>query len=159
MAGKFRFRLQPVLEQRERVERERQLRVAELDRERLVIEERLRRLNEEMQGAKADLRGRLSLGGGAVAIPEVRMQANTSLHLAARARITALELAGAMRRLERARQELLEAARAARAVELLKEKRFEEWRQNGARAEAMQVDEAATQQFARVQREEAIGRP
>ena len=155
MAGKFRFRLQTVLEQRERLERDRQRVVAEIDRERLTIEERLRTLQASIAGAKSDLRSRLvgaaeiSGGGGMVFIPEVRAQAGASLHLEAQARRAALELAGAYRRLERARTELLVAATARKAVEILRERRHAEWVQENKRVEAVAVDEAATQQFAR----------
>jgi flagellar export protein FliJ len=152
--GKFRFRLQPVLEMRERAEQEKQLRVAALDRERIVIEESLRACQQSIDDARLDLRSRLAgaRGGGLVIIPEVRAQAGASVHMEAKARQTAIELAGAYKRLERARQELAKAAAARRAVDLLKERRFEEWRQAGLRADAALVDEAGTQQFIRERR-------
>jgi flagellar export protein FliJ len=84
-----------------------------------------------------------------VAIQDVRLQAGASLHLATRARLAALELAGVYQRLERAREELLKAARARRAVELLRERRHEEWKQEASRAEGRFVDEVATQGFIR----------
>ncbi len=159
MAGKFKFRLQPVLDQRERIEQAKQLRVAELERERLAVEETLRTCQRDIQAAKVDLRERLSgahtgvadptMGRGMVVIPEVRAQASASIHLEAKARLAAMELAGAYKRLERARQELLQAATAKKAVELLKERRFDEWRKERSRVEASMTDEAATQQFIR----------
>lgn len=153
MAVKFQFRLQPVLDQRERVEQEKQLRVAELERERIVIETKLRQCQQDIHNARMDLRSRLGgVGGGGgvmVVIPEVRAQAGASLHLEARARQAAMELAGAYRRVERARLELMRAATERRAVELLREKRREEWRMERLHVEAAQVDEVATQQFIR----------
>ncbi|HMN42371.1 MAG TPA: flagellar FliJ family protein [Phycisphaerales bacterium] len=150
MAAKFTFRLQPVLDQRERIEQAKQLVVAELERRRLGIEDRLRFLQREMDQAKRDLRTRLGGGNaGPVVVPEVRMQAGASLHMSAQARLAALELAGVYRRLERARQDLLKAATDRRAVELLKEKRREEWRVEQNRAETKAVDEAATQGYVR----------
>ena len=148
MPTKFRFRLQPVLDQRQRLERDHQRRVAEIDRERIAIENRLRSLQSDIDSAKHDLRSRL-VGGGMVVVPEVRAQAGTTLHLEALARRAALELAGAYRRLERARAELLVAATARKAVEVLRERRHAEWMHEIKRAEAAAVDEAATQQFAR----------
>ena len=161
MARKFKFRLQPVLEQRERLEQEKQLAVAALDRERLAIEGKLREYQSSIQSAKLDLRSRLvgARGGALVIVPEVRAQAGASLHMEARARQTALELAGAYKRLERGRQELAKAAAARKAVELLKERRYEEWRQDQFRAETSLVDEAATQQFVRRGRETPEGEP
>ena len=82
-------------------------------------------------------------------IPEVRAQAGASLHSEVMARRAAMELAGAYRRLELARVELMHAATARRAVELLREKQREEWRREQLHAEAAQVDEAATQMFIR----------
>lgn len=169
MAGKFRFRLQPVLEQRERIEQARQLHVAELERERLVVEEVLRACQRDIQAAKVDLRDRLAgtatagvtnglgMDRGMVVIPEVRAQASASIHLEAKARLAAMELAGAYKRLERARQELLQAATAKKAVELLKERRFQEWKDERNRFEALATDEAATQQFIRLRRESESG--
>ncbi len=54
MARKFRFRLQPVLAQRERLEQEKQVAVAALDRERLAIENKLREYQRSIQGAKLE---------------------------------------------------------------------------------------------------------
>jgi flagellar protein FliJ len=158
VAGKFRFRLQPVLEQRERLEQEKQRRFAELERERLAAEGSLRRMQQDIQDAKLDLRARLGGAGGAVVIiPEVRAQASASLHMEARARQAAMTVAGAYRRVERARAELLQAATARKAVDLLREKRFEEWRQEQLHADAAQVDEAGTQLYVRKHLEEQGG--
>ncbi len=163
MAGKFRFRLQPVLEQRERLEQEKQLRFAELERERIAAEESLRRCRQDIQDATLDLRTRLGGeggggGGGAmVVIPEVRAQAGASLHMEAKARQAAMALAGSYKRVERARVDLLHAATARKAVELLRARQHEEWRREALHAEAAQVDEAATQQFVRKMRQEQGG--
>ena len=63
--------------------------------------------------------------------------------LAGTAQRTVLELAGLLRRLESARAELLEAAKRRKAVELLKDRRFEEWRSDQNRRELAAVDELA----------------
>lgn len=153
MAGKFKFRLQPVLEQRERLEQEKQRRFAELERERITVEETLRDCQQNIRNAKLDWRDRLGgTGGGAmVVIPEVRAQANASLHMEAKARQAAMALAGAYKRLEHARAELLKAATARRAVELLRDRWHEEWRQEERRADAARVDEAGMQLYIRRQ--------
>ncbi len=156
MGGKFKFRLQPVLEQRERIEQEKQHRFAELDRERIAVEETMRQCQQNIHNAKIDLRDRLG-GAGAgvmVVIPEVRAQANASLHMEAKARQAAMTLAGAYKRMEHARAELLRAATARRAVELLRDRWHEEWRQSQRRADAAQVDEAGTQMYIRRQLQE-----
>jgi flagellar export protein FliJ len=151
MAGKFRFRLQVVLERRERLEREKQIVVARLERERLEVEEKLRGLQRAISESGSEMRSQLGGGQmrGAVSIQEVRLQAGASLHLATRARLVALELAGVYQRLERAREELLKAARARRAVELLKERRQHEWKLERNRVEGHLVDEIGMQGFVR----------
>lgn len=148
---KFHFPLAPVLAQRERIERDHQLRVAAIERERLDAETRLRDLQDQITSSKRDMRARLHGDGaaGGVNVPEVRFQAGASLHLAAQAQRAALELAGVYGRLELARAELLKAATARKAVELLRERRLEEWRRDLARREAAAVDDLATTAHAR----------
>lgn len=147
MPSRFHFRLQPVLDQRERTEDHHQRIVADLDRQRLAIETKLRDTQLQIQQTKLDLRSHLT--SPSLAIADVRAQAGMSLHLEARARHTALELAGAYRRLEHARAELLRAATARRAVELLKERRLAEHKHEQNRLESAATDEAATHMFLR----------
>lgn len=141
MARTFTFRLQPVLEQREREEEAQTLRVAELDRQRLAVEARLRDCQRRIIESKLDLRERLGPNGAGVSVTDVRMQAASSLHLAAEAQRTAVELAGAYSRLESSRAELLRATTARKAVELLREKQHAQWKQARARREAAELDE------------------
>lgn len=137
----FRFKLQPVLDQRERIEEQRMLEVAQLERERLVIENRLRDLQSHIAGAKHDLRSRLGAPGASVIITDVRLQANASLHMSAQAQRVALELAGAYQRVEHARKRLLEATTARKAVETLRDRRRAEWKHEQSRREQAQLDE------------------
>ena len=159
MARRFIFRLEPVLEQRERVERDHQLRVAALERERIELEDRLRSCQSRILEAKAELREHLSGGavaaeqavaGGGVAaaaparlvsIAALRLQSHASLHLVARARQVVLELAGAHERLRHARVELAKATAARKAVTLLRERQLAEWKRALAKQEAGELDE------------------
>jgi flagellar export protein FliJ len=150
MAAKFRFSLEAVLRQRMALEEREQRRVAELERERLAIEERIRGCQRSIAGAKEDLRRRLSSekraqelsrGASGVSLSDVRLQANASLHMVARAQQAVLELAGVHRRLDAARLELIRATTARKAIELLKAKRFEEWRNEVKKREAAEMDE------------------
>lgn len=120
--------------------------VARLERERLDIEMRLKGLQAGISGAKTDLRSRLMSGdasasGGGVIITDVRLQANASLHLSLQAQRVALELAGAYKRVELARTHLLEATTARKAVEVLKDRRHQEWKHEQSRREFAQLDE------------------
>lgn len=148
MPRRFVFDLQPVLDQRERVEEEHQRRVGEVERERVAIEDRLKGLQQAIIAAKDDLRATLTpearLGGQAVAhvvVHAVRQQSTASAHLLARAQQAVLELAGVHKRLEAARRELVAAAAARKAVELLKARRYQEWRRALSRFEHAELDE------------------
>lgn len=142
----FKFRLQPVLNQREAVEQERQLRMAEIERERVAAEMRLRGFQLAIASSKQDIRRELGAGGAAskgagVSLAAVRLQANASLHLHAKAQHAVLELAGVHRRLETARAELLAAATARKAVDLLKQRQHEQWRTEQVRKGQAEIDE------------------
>lgn len=152
--ARFVFRLQALLEQREALERERQLEVAVLERERLELEERIRLLQEEIRSHRGDLR-RL-LGGddgtrtsGAVDTRGVRLQANAALSVQARTQHLAIKLAGVYERLAAAQERLREASASRKAVELLRERQYEQWRSALEKKEANELDEIGTSRASR----------
>ncbi len=160
MARGFVFNLQAVLDQRGRVEEVRRRVVADLERERIRLEERLRGHQRAIAGAKQDLRRELGAArsDGVVAgrtqaeslsLSAVRMQAGESLRLVAVAQQTVIELAGLHQRIDRARLELLEATTQKKAVELLRAKRLEEWKQEVRRKENAELDELSVMRHAR----------
>lgn len=149
MAKKFVFKLQPVLEQRERLEEEHQRRVALIERERVGLEERLKQIQSQISMAKGELRGQLGEHGTSVVVRDVRFQAGATLALLVQAQSTALELAGAYKRLDAARAELLKATSERKAVQMLKDRRRAEWRERIEKAEAAANDEIATGGFVR----------
>lgn len=138
---KFRFELDPVLRQRERAEQAHQRVVAELERERVALESRVRGWGQEIQTMRDDLREQLRTGG---ALTGVRLQANASVHAMAESRRVAIQLAGLLQRLEVARGKLAEAAAARRAVELLRERRLAEWHRQARLEEQRELDELAS---------------
>lgn len=155
---RFRFKLQPVLNQREREERDRQLEVARLEAERLKLENTLRRQQENVSAGKDALREAMGAGQGEASIAEgghrvrpdvLRMQATNALHLNFRAHQTVLGLAGLHARLDEARGRLVEASRRRRAIELLKERREGEWKRESERRERVDQDELITSRTAR----------
>jgi len=148
--AKFRFNLEAVLTQRRAIEQEKQRVVGDLERERLAMEARLRDWNDSLRVGRDELREALgSAGGGTVSVADVRLHAASSLRMVAEAERLAVTLAGLYRRIERARVDLLEAARSRRAVELLKERRREEWKRDQDKREAEAVDEIAVMRAAR----------
>lgn len=150
MARRFVFRLQPVLEQREREEREQQLRVAAIERERLGVEAHLREVQQAIIAGREALREQLGgAKGGAVVLDDVRMQATSSLYQVAKMQRLAMELAGVHARLNEARGRLLKAAAARKAVEMLKEKRLMEFKAEERKREGAAADEMTVMRHGR----------
>lgn len=137
--ARFRFRLQPVLGQRERGEQDRMMAVAALERERLALENRLRACQSRIAGGRADISA--ALGGGRVDLGAARMQAGATLRDDQEARRTVLELAGVLKRLDASRQELAQAAARRRAIELLRDRDLERHRTEENRREALDLDD------------------
>jgi len=149
--AKFIFSLQALLDQRLHLEREKQLVVAALERERMELEARVTACQNEIRSHKDDLRQLLGgASGGAVETRTVRLQAGAALHARARTQRMALQLAGVYRKLEMARAELRKATTKRRAVELLRDKQFHEWKREIERREAIELDEIGTMRAARI---------
>lgn len=145
MSRRFHFRLQPVLELRERTEQQHQRRVAEIDTERLAHEQTLRGIQAELAQARESLRSRLKSPSADADVSEgfagVRLQANAALHCSLRAQRAAIELAGTLRRLDAARAELMKASADRKAVQMLKDKRRAEHAAADRKREASDLDE------------------
>lgn len=150
MPRRFSFRLQPVLEQRERAERDQQVMVAAIEARRVELESNLRQAEERLLSARQELRASLGQAGpGPVSIDAVRLHMSGGLHQTLRARQLALELSGVLTRLQRERQTLAQIAAARKAVELLKRKRREEHDREIARREAADLDDLTVMRHAR----------
>lgn len=145
----FHFSLEAALEQRKRVERERQLAVAKLEQARVQIEGRVKAVQQRLTAERDELRALLgpSMSGGAtstatrVSVASVRMQATAGLHGLAELRTLAIELAGVLKRLEGARAQLMAAAVARKAVEKLREQRLAAWKHEQDRKESAELDD------------------
>src|SRR5262245_41080180 len=121
---RFRFALQPVLDHREMIEEQKQRAVAVLEAQRVRLEETIRDHQRGITPERQEMRASLRAGN----LRAVRLQSGASVRLAAAAQRAVIELAGVHRRLEAARTELLDAAKRRKAVELLKERWYEDWR-------------------------------
>lgn len=141
--AKFRFQLQPVLDHRVAIERERMRVLGELERDRLRLEARLRELRESAVAEREDLRAALDARDGPVDLTRVRLQAHAGFRCANEEHRVVLAMAGVLERITRARQLLLEATTRRKGVELLKEKRHQEWREDQNRREDALLDEIA----------------
>lgn len=150
--AKFRFKLQPVLEQRKREERDKQQVVAGFERERVALEARIRMCQQMMIDERTTLSQALS-GGQRVDLQAVKMQAGASLKHNFEAQRTVLELAAVFKKLEAARVELAQAATRRKAVELLRDQQLEEHKREEAMREARDLDELSVMRFSRSKQE------
>lgn len=147
--AKFRFELEAVLKARLAAERQRQLALARLEQERVRIEDVIRLCQRQIRAETQDLRDHLAnehadkteAWQGGVDIRAVKLQANAALHQVAEAQRAVLQLAGVHRRIDAARLELLAATTARKAVEALRDRRLEAWRDGVRRSEAAAIDE------------------
>jgi flagellar biosynthesis chaperone FliJ len=142
---KFVFPYEAVLTKRRADERARQLAVASIERERIAIEDTIRACQRGIETEREELRRALKgeQSGERVNLPDARRQAGATLHLVARAQREVHRLAGVASRLDAARLELLAAVRGRRAMELTRERMFEEWKAEQSRREAAALDELA----------------
>lgn len=154
---RFEFELEPVLELRQRVERERQLAVAQWQARRAEIEDRIRAVHAAIHAGRQFVRDALTpaamrktsdAGATGGAMARVRLSAHTSLHMSVQVQRLALELAGVHQKQQAARQELVKATVARKAVEALKARRYQAWLREQKRIETAQLDEINTQRAA-----------
>lgn len=153
---RFLFNLDAVLDDRRRKERDRQLVVARIERQRVAIEQRVKTIQDRLVSERGALRDQLR-PGQAVAIDQVRYQMSASIHGIVELRRTAIELAGTLKRLESARADLLRAAIDRKAVEKLRERRLERWKREQAHREAAELDDLTLMRRAAIETETDIG--
>lgn len=140
--AKFRFELEAVIKQRAAIERAKQLALAQAQIEQSRIEDEIRACQRGIDDEKRAMRDVL-VPGRAVSTIDARMQMSASLQLMVKAQRGAIRLAGAMKRVEQARADLLAATTAKKAVEKLKERRYEAWLAEQNARENAALDEMA----------------
>ncbi|MEX0876804.1 MAG: flagellar FliJ family protein [Phycisphaerales bacterium] len=152
--ARFVFKLQPVLDQRAREERDKQLIVAGLERERLALESRIRTCQQMMGDERRTLSQALS-HGQRVDLRAVKMQAGASLKHNFDAQRTVLELASVFKKLSAARSELAHASARRKAVELLRDQQRRVFMKELDRREAQDLDEMSVMRYSRAKGFEA----
>lgn len=126
--------------------------LAKLESARRAIEDDLRRRQGQISEGKSDLRRALV---GALDVGALRQQAAATMSVDRLARSRVLELAGQEQRIAKARAILVEATRRRRAIELLRERRYDEWRSEEHRRENNLLDELGAIAAGRKAREAA----
>lgn len=142
---RFRFQLQPVLDQRQRIEDEKQMVVAAKKRAVDEAEKELRRLNEEFR-VNADI---LRLNHAKLDSEELRL---TYAHLQFLDRCIVAQIKVVAERrvaLDKARVELLVASKDRKAVEKLKERRREAHDTEAARLDQNEIDDGNARRYGR----------
>ena len=146
--ARFVFKLQPVLDQRAREEQEKMLIVAELERERLALESRIRTCQQMMSDERRTLSEALGIGRR-VDLRAVKMQAGASLKHNFDAQRAVLDLAGIFKKLESARAELVTASARKKAVEMLRDQQQEEFKREQDLRETRELDEMSVMRHSR----------
>jgi len=145
MAG-FTFQFQSVLEHRRRVEDQHQRDLAQILRQKLILETQLTTLQQRITDDKSAMADSLV---GHVDVRRIRQHANHSMQVTGRAQQLAVRLLAIHRQVEHARGKLLEATRARKASELLRDKHYQRWQRDQQRRETAELDDIATQAYTR----------
>ena len=137
--ARFLFKLEPVLRQRRNEERNEQLAVAKIERQRIDLQNRIRDRQQRIAAERLELRRvLLSAGSG---FNDIRRQAAAATVLNTQAQRLVLELAGVHRRLDNARIKLQLATRRRKAMGRLRERRYEAWAMDERRKDAAAADD------------------
>jgi flagellar protein FliJ len=141
--ARFVFRLESVLRQRKEIERQAQRQLAGVMAQMQELQHQLKGINDNVNDATADLRTNHLLGP---------IDLN---YLAAHRRFIAATQRGALqlmqrmalmqRQIDEARGLLIAAAQRRKAVEKLRERQFDRWREDMARKENADLDETGMQ--------------
>jgi len=142
----FQFKLEPLLKHRRTLEEQAQSELAQRLRHKLMLENQLRDQQQTIVTDKASMADSLV---GRVDVGRIRQHAMHQHQVALRVQQIAMRLLELNREIDEARASLIEAAKQRKAVERLKEKQFERWRAAQEKARAAELDELATQAYAR----------
>lgn len=139
---RFTFKLEPLLNHRKQLEERAQQTLAELLRQKLAIEDQLRR---QQQGIARDKRTMAEALTGRVDVARIRGHANQVNRATLTAQRGAFQLVDLNRRIDHARGQLAEAMRQRKAIEVLRDRRLKQWRREQDRRETAALDELAVQ--------------
>ena len=142
----FQFNLEPVLFQRRTREEESQRELAKVMRQRMILLAQLRQMQQTITDSKQALGHSLV---GKVDLNQTAQFARYSGQVSVRAHAFVAKLATLERQIQKAQQEFNQAVRARKVLERLRERRYQLWLAQEHRREAAELDELATQRYAR----------
>lgn len=146
--ARFIFTLQPVLEMREREEEQKKTVLAQLETNRLQIEDRIRGYQQNIELEQSSL-AQMLVGKDGIDLRGARLQANAAIKNRFSAQKAVLELAGLHNLITQARAELGKASAARKAVEMLKEKQRQAFDMEQRRRESSELDDISVMRHAR----------
>ena len=144
--AKFKFRLEPVLRQRQMLEDIQQRELAKALRERMILQTQLQTMRQRISQSKFSLSHGLV---GQVDMDEVTGFARYSGQEAERGHQIIIRMAGLEKQIQISRGRLVEATRNRRTIELLRQRHLDRWRRTQQRLEDNEQDELVTPQFLR----------
>ena len=141
--ARFVFKLEGVLRQRKQVEQEKQRDLAERQRHLVSIQDALQELQGTVASSNADMRDNRLVGTLNMSF----IAAHRRFLAGMQKRSTELmqRIVLATRAVDEARNLLAEAAKQRKAIEKLREKQLERWKEDQAKREAALLDEAGMQ--------------
>ncbi|MEM6551919.1 MAG: flagellar export protein FliJ [Planctomycetota bacterium] len=148
----FTFQFDPLLKQKRAEETRCQRNLAQHLAKRIDIHNRLRRTQSTISQSKHDIADALT---GSVNLDAISNVARYTASVTNQGHADVLVLAELEQTITQARTALTEARRHVKALEMLREKKHEQWLTEQRRIETAQLDEAATQNWLRQQREAA----
>ena len=145
--ARFRFELEALLAKREREELDAQVAFAAAKRDRDAVARKVTALDATIADER-DARRRAGQGGQTLEMREIRQQSAVIASLLAQRDAAARQERALAEVQEQRRAELSTRSSAKRAIELLRERRYEEWKRERDRAEARELDDLVVMRHA-----------
>jgi flagellar FliJ protein len=140
---KFDFQLEGVLRERKNAEQQRQREVAVVQTKFAALQAELRELDQTVRAAEQELRDKRLLGR--LDLSFLAAHRRFSFAMQRKALGLAQNIATVQVKLNEMQRKLIEAVKRRKAIEKLKEKQFQRWREEKARHEMLEMDEVALQ--------------
>jgi len=144
--AKFVFKLATVLKQRQTVEDQLQRELAKLMRHRMIFHNQIRSIQTELSDSKGQLTAGLI---GKVDLVSISQFARFSGQSQLRAQTIVRQLARLENHIVQAQKQLAQAMRQRKALDLLRDKQYQQWKRTQLRREASRLDDLATQSYTR----------